>query len=248
MIVVKDGRAYFHQFNSKAGEWEYVVAPDKYQQIDEVIRKWGAPSTDVVAPTERVVLHRLVGREIVPEIAYWQLVPPWIEARASIVTTRSGQPRLRPPPRTHFNSRQDTLIGSPGWRRMLQRNRGVVFASSFLEWSDEAMLAGRDKLVGRFELADGQLMALAAIWSTVATSDGDQVQTCSIVTTGPNSLLEGLPHHRMPAILQGDELFRWLDPRTESPEGLLRPTPDDEIRAEILPAREYGRLLPRATE
>lgn len=241
--MVKDGKAYFHQFNSREGAWEYAIAPDKYQQIDEVIRKWGNPN-DEVAPTERVVLHRVVGNEVVPEVAYWQLVPPWIEARPSIVTTRSGQPRLRPPPRTHFNSRQDTLTGSPAWRRMLQRNRGVVFASSFLEWSDEEMLQGRQKLVGRFSLADGKLMALAAIWSTVTTSDGDHAQTCSIVTTAPNSLLEGLPHHRMPAILQGDDLFRWLDPLTERPECLLHPTSTEEIEAVILPAREYARLLP----
>lgn len=59
MIVVKDGRAYFHQFNSREGAWEYVIAPEKYQQIDEVIRKWGNP-VDVVAPTERVVILNML--------------------------------------------------------------------------------------------------------------------------------------------------------------------------------------------
>lgn len=245
MIVVKDGKAYFHQFNSREGAWEYVLAPDKYQQIDEALRKWGKPSAEVVAPTEQVVLHRLVGREIVPDIAYWQLVPPWIEQPCELAQTRAGRPRLRPPPRTHFNSRQDTLTGSPGWRRMLQRNRGVVFAQAFFEWSDEEMLRGGEKLVGRFELADGGMMAMAAIWSETRSVDGDLVQTCSVVTTNPNETLQSLPHHRMPAILRGDELLQWLDPRTESPESLLHPTPDGAIRGEILPAREYVKLLPR---
>jgi len=39
-----------------------------------------------------------------------------------------------------------------------------------------------------------------------------------VVTREPNSLLEGLPHHRMPAILLGDTLHRWLDPNDLSPD------------------------------
>lgn len=62
MIVVKDGKAYFHQFNSREGAWEYVIEPDKYQQIDEVIRKWGNPNDLASLLCRKPSVDRLRGR------------------------------------------------------------------------------------------------------------------------------------------------------------------------------------------
>jgi putative SOS response-associated peptidase YedK len=246
MIMLREGKAYFHQLNSQEGQWEYVLAPEKYQQIDEALRE-RAGTTDAstpveIAPTQRVVIQRVVGRELVPEFAFWTLVPPWVETRSEVVSTGAGEPRLKPPPRCHFNSRKDTLLKSSGWQRMLQKNRCVLWIDSFLEWSDEEILAGRQKLVGRFGLTCHRPMPVAGIWSTAMTQDGP-VQTCSVVTCEPNSLLQDLPHHRMPAILLGDALHRWLDPNDPTPETVLHPTESDEFESRVVPAKQLRDLL-----
>lgn len=51
------------------------------------------------------------------------------------------------------------------------------------------------------------------------------VQSCTIITTDPNSLTSKV-HDRMPVILGKDELMTWLDPGVTDKDllqGLLRP-------------------------
>ncbi|MBK9578823.1 MAG: SOS response-associated peptidase family protein [Fibrobacterota bacterium] len=236
MLVRVSGKVYFHQFSSQEDGWEYVVAPDQYQSLPE------EDEPREVAPTDRVLIHRVVGGRIVPDWGFWTLVPPWIESRCALATTLAGRDRLVPPARTHFNSRQDTLTGSVGWRRLLQGNRCVLFADAFFEWSDTELLVGRTKQVGRFSLASGDPMAFAGIFSPVRIGDR-QCMTVSVVTTSPNSGLESLPHHRMPAILRGDDLRRWMDPASAHPEHSLHSTSDDAMESRILPAKRYRELL-----
>ena len=237
MVVLIDGLAYFHYFSSQEKGWTYRLAPTQYQTDPDW---WRTPRE--VRPTESVLIHRLSGNEIDADWGFWSLVPPWIEDTCALVRTSQGNVRLVPPPRTHFNSRRDTLLKSPGWRRLLGSHRCVILADSFFEWSDTELLAGRPKLVGRFRLTNQRIMPLAGIWSTVRI-EGAEVLTASVVTAEPNVQLASLPHHRMPAILLGQDLERWLDPTNPNPEDALHATPEAEITAEIVPAARYADLL-----
>jgi putative SOS response-associated peptidase YedK len=186
-----------------------------------------------IAPTESVLLHRIEAGHLVEELAYWTLVPPWVEAPAELAPSRDGRLRLVAPPRTHFNSRRDTLVRSAGWRKLLAFHRCVVVVDGFWEWSDSDLLPkGQPGKVGRFRMQGGRPMVLAGIWSP-ARIQGDEVQTCSVVTTSPNSVLESLPHHRMPAILEGADLEAWLDPDNSHPETALHLTLPEELEAQI---------------
>jgi len=238
MIVEIDGVAYFYQFSSQENGWEYDLAPERFQRMarDRSARE--------VRPTDEVILHRVVGRELIPEPAFWTLVPPWIDAPSSVKATPGG-PRLVPPPQTHFNSRRDTLLKSSGWRKLLASQRGVVMANAFLEWSDVDMLAGAPKQVGRYALTGSRVMPLACIWNQVQAGS-ETILTCSVITVPPNPLLESLPHHRMPAILMGRALWEWLDPRTSDPERCLQTTLGAEFESTVLPASRYDDLVPEA--
>ena len=169
-------------------------------------------------------------------------MPPWVEAPSRLVESSNGRLRLVPPKQTHFNSRKDTLTKSPGWRRLLRDNRCVLFADAFFEWSDAELLAGRPKRAGRYQLTGRRLMPLAAIYSPVHI-EGNSVMTVSVVTAEPNAQLGSLPHHRMPAILLGADLAKWLDPENSEPEAALHATPGEEIDAEVVPAGRYRELV-----
>lgn len=244
MLVKIQGKVYFHQFSNQENGWEFLPAPDRYQSIADEDR------AREVAPTEPILLHRVVGNRILPEWGFWTLVPPWIESPCRLAGIGEFRQRLVPPPGTHFNSRHDTLVGSPGWRRILARNRCVVFADAFYEWSDPDLLAaGQAKRMGQFRLASGQPMALAAVWSPVRVGERE-ILTVAVVTTAPNEQMRSLPHHRMPAILSDDDLRGWMDPGCESPERTLHPTPQERIHAEIAPVSrrpKTPRISPEST-
>lgn len=238
MIVKIDGKAYHKQFSSQENGWELVVAPERYQHLGDQ-----DPAREV-RPTDRVLLHRVREGELVPEEAFWTLVPPWTDSGVTLRETPDG-PRLVPPPHTHFNSRRETLLKSNGWRRLLAGQRGVLLADAFLEWSDDGMLAGSAKKAGRFRLTGQRLMPLACIWNEILLGERT-VTTCSVVTVPPNELLASLPHHRMPAVLLGSSLGAWLDPRTPDPERCLQTTLGIEFESTILPATDYHKLVPEA--
>jgi putative SOS response-associated peptidase YedK len=56
-----------------------------------------------------------------------------------------------------------------------------------------------------------QLFAFAGLWDRWRGPQGDVVESCSILTTTPNSLLADI-HDRMPVILSPDNYDLWLDP------------------------------------
>jgi len=54
-----------------------------------------------------------------------------------------------------------------------------------------------------FEVGEGEVFALAGIWDQWASLDGKIIESCTIITTTPNSLVADL-HDRMPVIVPPD--------------------------------------------
>ena len=71
---------------------------------------------------------------------------------------------------------------------------------------------------------------LAEHWTS---PEGANVDTCTIITTTANSLME-LIHNRMPVILDRADYDQWLDPARQDPQDLLpllQPFPADRMQA-----------------
>jgi putative SOS response-associated peptidase YedK len=68
---------------------------------------------------------------------------------------------------------------------------------------------------------DGQIFAFWPLWTNPR---GELVESCTILTTTPNSLLADI-HDRTPAILNPNAFNLWLDPvRSTAPSSeMLRP-------------------------
>ena len=59
-------------------------------------------------------------------------------------------------------------------------------------------------------LKDGSPMAFAGLWDSWKPPEGGFVESCTILTTSSNNLIEPL-HNRMPVILDPPEYQPWLD-------------------------------------
>ena len=60
-------------------------------------------------------------------------------------------------------------------------------------------------------MQDDALFAFAGLWDRWRDPSGTVVESCTILTTTPNSLLVDV-HDRMPVILRRDNYDLWLDP------------------------------------
>ena len=170
------------------------------------------PARYNIAPTQKVaVIRRHAGGENRLDYLRWGLIPSW--AKDPAIGARM------------INARSETLDEKPAFRSALQSRRCLVPASGFYEWQD---LAGK-KIPRYFRLRDGGPMVLAGLWECWKAPGGEGVESCTILTTAANSLVEPL-HDRMPVIMPAGDFAAWLDPGLTDPgklKGLCRPFPAD---------------------
>jgi putative SOS response-associated peptidase YedK len=128
-----------------------------------------------------------------------------------------------------INARAETLANRPGFRDAYREKRCLLPADGFYEW---AKLAGGKKQPVRAAMKNGEPFALAGLWSRWRPRDGgDPVETCTIVTTDANDLLQHV-HDRMPVIVARGDYDRWLHVvRHEDPVDLLKPYPSQAMVA-----------------
>ena len=65
-----------------------------------------------------------------------------------------------------------------------------------------------------FEVGEGELFAFARLWDEWKNSEGNIIESCTILTTTPNTLLTDI-HDRMPVIVTPDKYDLWLNPEIE---------------------------------
>jgi len=128
-----------------------------------------------------------------------------------------------------INARAETVDEKPSFKTCLQRRRCLIVADGFYEWKKE----GATKRPHRITLKDQELFGFAGLWDTWKSPTGELVNSCTIITTTPNELMETI-HNRMPVILPRDVESVWLDQSiTECTflKSLLTPYPADQMIA-----------------
>ena len=127
------------------------------------------------------------------EMLRWGLVPRWA------TDTRTGDKMI--------NARAETLEDRAAFKLPFERFRCLIPADGFYEWKSN----GGIKLKQPFHItrADAAPFAFAGLWSVWHRGGPDELRTCTIITTAPNSVMAQV-HDRMPAILPPEAERTWL--------------------------------------
>ena len=127
-----------------------------------------------------------------------------------------------------INLRAETVREKKGWKSTLARKRCIIPIDGFYEWQDQGK--GQRKQPFYITSRDFSPLALAGLWATWRDPEsGEELFTCTILTTSANDLMESV-HHRMPVILSPEDWDTWLDPEntdTEELAKLLVPAPEE---------------------
>jgi putative SOS response-associated peptidase YedK len=150
----------------------------------------------------------------------WGLIPSW--AKDETIGNKL------------INARAETLAEKPSFKNAFRSRRCIIPASGFYEWAKKGASA---KQPFYFYLKEKEVFGFAGLWEEwLDKESGESVETCTIVTTEANAVLEPV-HDRMPVILKAEDYDRWLDANfkdTGKLQNLLLPYPAEEMAAHVV--------------
>jgi len=167
-----------------------------------------------VAPTQEVVGILSNGSAHLDWLQ-WGLIPSW--AKDASIGSKM------------INARAETLAEKPSFKRLLSSQRCLVIADGFYEWKKEN--GGKTPMY--ITLKDHSPFAFAGLWDLWHSPDGEELRTCTIITTDANAFVAPI-HNRMPVILPADARDLWLDSQLHDEHALLpllKPYNADEMTA-----------------
>lgn len=128
-----------------------------------------------------------------------------------------------------INARSETAHEKPSFRAAFKRRRCLIPADGFFEWKRD----GNEKTPMFIHLKGRPVFALAGLWEVWNSPQGDEVRSCTILTTEANDFMKTI-HDRMPVILDPADYDEWLvagDAPALALHALMRPYDSDKMAA-----------------
>jgi len=157
-----------------------------------------------IAPTQPIAVISNENSKAL-DFFQWGLIPSW-----------SKDPTIGS---KMINARGETVDEKPSFRSAFKRRRCLIPANGFYEWTKSG--SSKTKTPVFVHLDNQALFAFAGLWETWHSPEGDEIRTCTIITTEPNDLVKPL-HSRMAVILDEEDYDLWLSP-DELPADALKP-------------------------
>jgi putative SOS response-associated peptidase YedK len=149
----------------------------------------------------------------------WGLIPSW--AKDPTIGNRM------------INARAETVDEKPAFKAAFRSRRCLIPISGFFEWKRRD--GSRQPYFIR--TSDEDIFTLAGLWERWRSPEGEEVETCTVLTTEPNDLVATL-HDRMPVIVSPEERELWLfEKDTEVVRHVLRSYDPD--RMQMHPVSRY---------
>jgi putative SOS response-associated peptidase YedK len=173
-----------------------LIGYESYGELNDVrITPRFTPSVRYnIAPTQKVAVVLDESPQEFSELR-WGLIPSWSKDASAAAKM--------------INARCETVADKPAYRIAFKKRRCLVPADGFYEWQK----VGVGKQPYNIGLKSDEPFAFAGLWESWRNAEGDEVRTCTIITTTPNLVTERI-HDRMPVILPLEARKRWLDPGT----------------------------------
>ena len=145
-----------------------------------------------IAPAQQVLTVTKDGSHNQAKLMQWGLIPSWTK------DPYFGNRMI--------NARAETISEKPMFREAFLKSRCLVIADGFYEWKK----VGKGRIPMRIVLKSGEPFGFAGLQETWKSPDGEEIQSCTIITTTPNDIMESI-HNRMPVILSREAEGFWLD-------------------------------------
>ena len=148
-----------------------------------------------IAPTQNVLTVRNRDNSKHAQTMRWGLIPFWAKE------AKIGNKMI--------NARSETVIENKVFKTPFQKRRCLILADSFYEW----VRVSKSKQPIRILLDSEKPFAFAGIWESWKDPNdpnADAVESCSIITTHANTLIQPI-HDRMPVMLPRELESDWLD-------------------------------------
>lgn len=181
------------------GRYTITVSPEELAQRFEANLPQVIPYEQRfnAAPTQYLPVITNTGKEDAEaprqiRMLRWGLIPSW---------TRQLDNKF-----SLINARAETIQDKPMFRSAFERRRCLVLSDGFYEWKK----TGTHKTPMRITLADAQPFAMAGLWDSWHSAEGDSIDSFTIITTAANALMQPI-HDRMPVILSREGEHEWLD-------------------------------------
>ena len=139
----------------------------------------------LIAPSEPVLALVQDEGQVKASLLLWGLFPSWVK-----------DPTQGPRP---INARSETVMEKPSFRGAWRHRRCLIPATAFFEKRH------------CFQPIHGGVFWLAGLWERWLGADGSEVDTCTVLTTTPNPLVEPW-HPRMPVLIPEGLERPWLAP------------------------------------
>ena len=168
-----------------------------------------------IAPSQPVAVVANTGDNKI-DFFVWGLIPSWAK-----------DPKIG---NKLINARSETLAEKPSFRTAYRRRRCLILTDGFYEWRKNP---DKTKTPMYIQLESQEPFAFAGLWEQWYSPHGDEVLSCTIITTQPNKFMSQI-HNRMPVILPPEAYARWLDPAEQKPDTLqplLKSYPAEEMAA-----------------
>lgn len=179
-------------------EWGQLLLPEL--DVSSIMSDW-QPRYNI-APTQPIVGVLRTSEGAIQTNAFrWGLVPFWADDLS--IGNRM------------INARLETLPEKPAFRGPLASRRCAIIADGYYEWQAQ----GKTKQPFWIHRDQEQLFAFAGLWERNRKASEQEVLSATIVTANASDALASI-HNRMPAILSGLALSRWLDPATSADEAI----------------------------
>jgi putative SOS response-associated peptidase YedK len=166
------------------GRFTLRTRPADLVEVFELLREPELTPRFNIAATQPVAVVCQVDKHRELSLMRWGIVPTWQK------DPKSGPPLI--------NARGETLATKPAFRTAFKKRRCLIPADGFYEW--QKIAGAKVKQPYYIRMAKDRPFAFAGLWERWRGLDDATLETCTIVTTTPNALLEPL-HDRMPVIL-----------------------------------------------